>query len=51
MLRRNIDGDVLHDFVGGTTSVDNSLWTGSHVYRLEYQPSHEGAGARRISPF
>ena len=42
---------MLHDFVGGTTSVDNSLWTGSHVYRLEYQPSHEGAGARHKFPF
>ena len=37
-------GDVLHDFIGATTTVDDSLWTGSHVYRLEWQPSHEGTG-------
>jgi hypothetical protein len=29
----NIDGDMLHDFVGGTTTVPSTLWTNSSIFR------------------
>eukprot|EP01047_Picozoa_sp_COSAG01_P059054 COSAG01_NODE_7041_length_3380_cov_6.993600_2_plen_69_part_00 len=28
----------------GTTAVDNTLWTTSNVFRMEYIPTHEAAG-------
>ena len=33
-----------HDFIGGTTAVDESLWQSPHVYRMEWYPSRASQG-------
>ena len=44
MTHKNTDGDELHDFIGATTFVGDTLWTEEHVYRMEYVPTREQAG-------
>ena len=36
--------DELHDFIGATSFKGDTLWSGAHVYRLEYVPTREQAG-------
>lgn len=44
VTHKNTDGDELHDFIGATTAVDESLWEFPHVYRLEWYPSRASQG-------
>lgn len=32
------DGDIYHDYIGGITEIDQSFFSGFHIYRLEWEP-------------